>query len=85
MPAGKSLIVCHMVDAADLSDSDDSEASAESEGGTIDWDIPLKLPRSVLLAARQARDAEVAASAAVRTGTLNPKLMHLYPDGFASL
>jgi len=36
-------------------------------GGTIDWDIPLKLPRSVLMAAQQAREAEAAASAAVRS------------------
>ena len=65
----------------DLSDSDDSEASAESEGGTIDWDIPLKLPRSVLLAARQARDAEMAASAAVRAEylALNPIRLHCIP------
>ncbi len=35
--------------------------SAESEGGTIDWDVPLKLPRSVLLAAKQAQAAQEAA------------------------
>jgi hypothetical protein len=52
--------------AEDQSDDDNSEASAESAGGTIDWDIPLKLPRSVLMAAQQAREAEAAASAAVR-------------------
>lgn len=55
--------------AVDVSD-DDSEVSAESAGGTIDWDVPLKLPRSVLMAAQQARDAEVAAAAAVRPRTL---------------
>lgn len=40
--------------------------SAESAGGTIDWDIPMKLPRSVLLAARQARAAQDAATHSVR-------------------
>ena len=53
--------------ADEQSDDDNSEASAESVGGTIDWDIPLKLPRSVLMAAQQAREAEAAASAAVRS------------------
>ena len=51
--------------ADDQSDSDDSELSAESAGGTIDWDMPLKLPRSVLLAARQARAAQDAATHSV--------------------
>ena len=55
--------------ADEQSDDDNSEASAESVGGTIDWDIPLKLPRSVLMAAQQAREAEAAASAAVRPGS----------------
>lgn len=51
----------------DQSDSDNSEMSAESAGGTIDWDIPMKLPRSVLLAARQARAAQNAATHSVRS------------------
>mmetsp|Transcript_12197 Transcript_12197/g.36597 ORF Transcript_12197/g.36597 Transcript_12197/m.36597 type:complete len:1238 (-) Transcript_12197:225-3938(-) len=46
----------------DSDDSDASDVSAESEGGTIDWDVPLKLPRSVLLAAKQAQAAQEAAT-----------------------
>jgi hypothetical protein len=47
------------------SDSDDSEASAESAGGTIDWDIPLKLPRFARLAAlKSSLEAEAAFSSA---------------------
>ena len=63
---GLSVLLRLGVCAEEQSDDDNSEASAESAGGTIDWDIPLKLPRSVLLAAQQAREAEAAASAAVR-------------------
>jgi hypothetical protein len=56
----------------DQSDSDDSEMSAESAGGTIDWDIPMKLPRSVLLAARQARAAQDAATHSVSSSLKLP-------------
>lgn len=50
----------------DSDDSDASDLSAESEGGTIDWEVPLKLPRSVLLAAKQAQAAQEAATHSVR-------------------
>ena len=65
--------------ADEQSDDDNSEASAESVGGTIDWDIPLKLPRSVLLAAQRAREAEAAASAAVRLWPLGRHVPHRLP------